>query len=407
MSDISMSDAELLKYAIENGIIDKGSLQKTIEMNERKKYLEEHAYRIWQGSNKKFYTYLPDESYSRGKRLVKRSTIASIEDAIVEFYKSVKDEPYLEDVFKEWISYKLDYGEIQKQTRDRYETDFDRFFKDSRISNVKFKMITEDMLEEFIRSTIHEKHLTAKAWSGLRTLINGIFKYGKKNGYTNLSITSFMGDLDLSQRIFEKKVKDDSEYVFTKEEERKITDQINSEKESLLGLGILLEFETGLRSGELSALQWTDIKDGKISVTKTEIRYKDDDKNYVFEVRNFPKTDAGIRKIFLTPKAKEIIERIRKLSGNNEYIFFKSGKRIRGKLFTSKLYRICDKVGIAERSMHKGRMTYGTKLLDGNVPDRIVILQMGHKDIRTTQKHYHYNNKKEQEAQEFVINALD
>ena len=406
MPDTKLSDLELLKYAVENGMIDKSSLQKMIKMNERKKYLEEHTYKIWQGSNKKFYTYLPDEKCSRGKKLVKRSTFASVEDAIVEFYKATQNEPYLENVFQEWISYKLEYGEIQKQTRDRYETDFIRFFKNSEISEIKFKMITEEMLEKFIRSTIHEKHLTVKAWSGLRTLINGIFKYGKKKGYTHISITSFMGDLDLSQRIFEKKVKDDSEYVFTKEEESKIISQINSEKDSLLGLGVLLEFETGLRSGELSALQWTDIKDGKISVTKTEVRYKDDDKNYVFEVRNFPKTDAGIRKIFLTPKAKEIIERIRKLSGNNEYIFFKSGKRIRGKLFTSKLYRTCDKVGIAERSMHKGRMTYGTKLLDGNVPDKIVTLQMGHKDIRTTQRHYHYNNKTEQEAQEFVLNAL-
>lgn len=403
---MELTDKEMLNYAIENGMIDKSSLQKIIEMNERKRYLEEHPYEIWQGSNKKFYTYLPDKSYSRGKRLVKRSTIESVENAIVEFYKSTENEPYLEDVFKEWIFHKLEYGEIQKQTRDRYETDFDRFFNDSKVAQVKFKMITEDMLEEFIRSTIHEMHLTAKAWSGLRTLINGIFKYGKKKGYTNISITSFMGDLDLSKKVFEKKIKDDSEYVFNKEEEQKIISQINSEKESLLGLGVLLEFETGLRSGELSALQWSDIKNGKISVTKTEIRYKDDVGNYVFEVRNSPKTDAGVREIFITPKASKIIERIRKLSGNNEYIFYKNGKRIKGKLFTSKLYRTCKNVGISQKSLHKVRMTYGTKLLDGNVPDRVVILQMGHRDISTTQKHYHYNNKTEQEAQEFVLKAL-
>lgn len=44
-----LSKAELLNYAVENGIVDINTITKQIEMNERKKYLEMHKYEIWQG----------------------------------------------------------------------------------------------------------------------------------------------------------------------------------------------------------------------------------------------------------------------------------------------------------------------------------------------------------------------
>ena len=41
-----MTNDELLKYALENGIIDTNHIQEQIEMNERKKYLETHSHRM-------------------------------------------------------------------------------------------------------------------------------------------------------------------------------------------------------------------------------------------------------------------------------------------------------------------------------------------------------------------------
>lgn len=55
-----------------------------------------------------------------------------------------------------------------------------------------------------------------------------------------------------------------------------------------------------------------------------------------------------------------------------EYIFMKNGKRIKGQAFTRRLYVICDKVKIGERSIHKARKTYATKLIDGNVPESVI-----------------------------------
>lgn len=51
-----MNENEVLKYAIENGIIDVSYVQEKIEMNKRKGYLEKHKYEIWQGTDRKWYT---------------------------------------------------------------------------------------------------------------------------------------------------------------------------------------------------------------------------------------------------------------------------------------------------------------------------------------------------------------
>ena len=46
-----MEESELLKYAIENGMIDISYVQEQIEMSKRKELLEKHPYKIWQGAD--------------------------------------------------------------------------------------------------------------------------------------------------------------------------------------------------------------------------------------------------------------------------------------------------------------------------------------------------------------------
>lgn len=402
---MDFSDKELLNYALENGIIDRSTIQTKIEMNERKKYIEKHTYSIWQGKDGKFYTYLPDEKSNRGKKLVKRTSEKSLEDSIVNYYKSTELEPTVEYVFGLWLEQKFKYNEITKQTYDKYKTNFKRFC--SSISNKKIRYIDDDYLEEYIKNTISELNLTSKAYSDMRLLINGIFKYAKKHGYTNLSITNFLGDIDISKRSFKKVHVDPSDKVFFDYEEKQIENYILNDRETIVGLGILLAFDTGLRAGELAGLRWTDIRDNKIRVSSTEVRYKDDDGNYIFEVREFPKTDAGFREIILTKSAQDVIKRIKRLNPFNEFVFVKNGKRVKGQAFTRRLYTICDELHLKKRSLHKARMTYSTKLIDGNVPESVIINQMGHTDIETTKRYYYYNNKTQEEMENAINFALN
>lgn len=57
-----MNDVELLKYALEHGMINVSDVQEQIKMNKRKELLEKHPYSIWEGSDGNWYTYVPDDT---------------------------------------------------------------------------------------------------------------------------------------------------------------------------------------------------------------------------------------------------------------------------------------------------------------------------------------------------------
>lgn len=391
-----------MRFIINNGMIDLSDVENSIEAMKRDELLKKHSYEIWEGKDGKWYTYLP--SKDGGRTLKKRKSRKDLEKVIIDFYKNQK-EVLIKDIFQEWISQKLEYGEIQKQTYDRYKTDFDRFFNDTDISKTDIRKITEDDLEMFIRQTIKNMNLSNKSYSGLRLLIMGIFKYAKKQKYTEISITQFFGDLDLPRKCFARKVVKDDESVFTDSEVEKISRYVR-ENVSMINYGILLAFQTGVRVGELCTLKYSDIQGNKLRISRTEVRYRDKDGNYVFEVRESPKTEAGNRDIILSSEAKKTLREIRRLNPFGEYIFMKDGKRIKEKAFSVKIVKICRYVGIKERSMHKARKTYATKLINGGVDESIVVKQMGHTSIDCTKNHYYFNNKNEEDAVKQIERAI-
>ena len=381
---------ELLNYALENDIIDIDSIQKQLEMNERKKYQEMHKNKIWQGKDGYFYTKVPDETKPNGKRMIKKSTQEKLDDAIIKYYKEKNEKHYVENVFHEWMNKKLSYGEIQQQTYDRYKTDFDRFFPDN-IKHKEIRFFTETELEDFIKTTIYEKKLTTKAWSGLRTLLLGMFKYAKKMEYTNISITTFFGDLDLSNKIFTKKIKSDEQCIFNEKEIKLLVNYL-LKNPKLGNLGVLLAVYTGMRIGEIVALKWEDINNKYIYVHRTQICYRENGKN-IYKIRDTPKTEAGVRKIVIVDKLKPILKQLRLINPFTEYVFEENEKIITKNILDKCLYRACEKVNIQKRGMHVLRKTYATRLINSNVDEAVIINQMGHTDIATTKNYYYYNDK--------------
>ena len=393
---------EILQFIIQSGIINFNDVQNNMEDMKKKELLAKHPYKIWQGKDGEWYTYLPRQG--NGRVLKKRKSKSDLENIIINYYKEQR-EILLCDIFQEWSSQKLEYGEIQKQTYDRYKTDFHRFFDKSDIAEKDIRKITEDDLELFIRETIRRKGLSNKAYGGLRLLIIGIFKYAKKKKLTEISITQFMGDLDLPKTCFSKKAIKDEESVFTDSEVEKISAYIK-ENVSLINYGILLAFQTGVRVGELCTLKYSDIKGNKLCIRRTEVRYRGKDGKYVFEVRESPKTEAGNRDIILNSDAQRTLKAIRKLNPFGEYMFMSDGKRIKEKAFSVKIVKICRYVGIKERSMHKARKTYATKLINGGVDESLVVKQMGHTSIDCTKNHYYFNNKSDEDAAKQIEKAI-
>ena len=399
--DNRISDKEVLQFLCENGMVDIAAVRESIEMRNRNELLKNHPCQIWQGkTDGKWYTHIRENGK---RRLIKRKTREQVEDAVITFMEQQRKT--VRQIFTEWLQEKKEYGEIQKSTCDRYEADFIKFF--SEFGNRRIDEVTENDLERFIKDSIYKYNLTNKAYSGLRLLLLGIFTYAKKHKLTDISIQMFFRELCLSSKLFRKTKKKAEDNVFMADEVERIIEHLMSHRPNVISYGIVLALRTGLRVGELCTLKAEDIHPGYIDINKTEIRYRVDAGHYTREVRANAKTDAGNRQVIIDSEAERIIEKIKQLNPNGEYLFEIDGKRCIGSSFTKKLERACDTIGIKPRSMHKCRKTYATNLINANVPESFIIAQMGHIDISTTKNYYLYDNTSKAEAVQYLTAALD
>lgn len=389
----SFSKEDTIQIALSAGIIDYDEICSSVEKMKREEILSNHPFSVWQNQEGIWMTYIPDPTKKNGRAFRKRKTKEEIEDVIIEHHNNQTQEVYIRDVFKEWSDSKLRYGEIQKQSYDRYCTDFERFFPSKHpLCKKKFKNITYSDLTDFIKETIHDKHLTRKTYSGLRLLVRGIFKFGKSKGYTTLSMAEFFGDLELPNNIFEKKIINREDEIFLEDEIPIVTDYLRHHID-IWNMGLLLQLQTGMRVGELSALKPEDIHSDFIKVCRTEIKYRNEEGKWKVDVKEFAKTDAGNRELYFPDSFKWTLAQIQHLNPHGEYLFMNNGKRIRENTFNKRLSSICEELRINHRSTHKVRKTYGTTLLDNDVDDSVASEQMGHKDVSTTRKLYYLCNK--------------
>lgn len=391
----------MLQYALDNGIISLDDVRKHVEQMKRQELLEKHQYKIWQGKDGEWYTNFYNDD---GKRLIKhRKTLQALEDVIIDYMKGKVECPTMESVFLEWMKIRLERGEISNATYSRYLRDFKRYFEG--IKSYKIQTFTELEIEDFMKRRIQELGLTRKAFSNMRTLIYGIFRYAKKKGLVKFSIKEAIGDIEFSKNEFKKIYHEDNEQVFMIEEEKKMVAYLQ-DNEDLLNMGLLLLFKTGLRIGELVALNKEDICENIIHITKTETIYQDEDGVTHYDIKYVPKTEAGIRDVIVPDNCVWILDRIRRLCPFGQYVFMQDGERIRSYVFRTRLYSNCKKLQIVVKSPHKVRKTYGSKLYDSDaITESFMIEQMGHTDITCLKKHYYYNRMSNNEKKDMLNQA--
>lgn len=378
-------EKDFLQFLENSSIIDFTFIRQEYEKMNRQKILDQT--KIWKATDGRWKAYV---EVAGKRRLIAKSNRAALEDEIIENYKDPKIK--FKDCFDCWVSEKLEYGEIQKQTYDRYTADYKRYIHGTELETKEIKQIDELYLENFIKTSIADGHLTAKNWGNMRILLSGAMVYARKHGYTDMRMSLFLAELNLSSKIFERRVVLDEEQVFSREEETLIKKYV-ADNEDMLGLGVILAFETGLRVGEVAALRWSDYQGDTLIVQRTEIKYKNEHGEWIEEVRNFTKGRDGIRQVVLTDEAQRYMNRLYEYTGSRDgYVFLRDGKRIKAAWLSNKVDTLCRCAGVRFRSFHKMRKTYATKLENAGVSDIVKIKQLGHTEILTTKKHYFYSN---------------
>lgn len=400
MCIIDINSREILSFIQNEGIIDLSCVQEKMEMHKREELLKQHPYSITQGKDGKWRTYLPDKE--KGRRQVKKTNEKAIIDAVVEYWEQELNNPTVEEIFIEWNNRRLELKQISPSTHNRNKQCFMRHY--SEFGKRKIKSVKWEEFEAFLEEQIPLHSLTAKGFSGLKGITKGFLQYAKKHKLIDYNVVTLMNELDVSDSQFKKVIKEDCEEVYDEEEFPKMLKYLE-EHLDLHNMGILLLFVTGLRIGELVALKHSDFEGNTIKIRRTETRYKKDGKD-VYEVKEFPKTKAGVRIAIVPEDYMWLVKKLQVQNPFGEYIFVnKKGERMTTNCIRRRLESVNRKTEVVQKSPHKIRKTYGSILLDNKIDNKLVTDLMGHTKISCTETHYH-RNRRAIEAKSKIISSI-
>lgn len=403
------------------GIIDLGSVQEQVAMKKREKILNRHPYAWWEGKDGKWRTYIPDESKKNNRRLVKRNTEREITDYIVDFYEEDEKETKgvsLVELYPEWLKFKSLHTNATSYI-NRIVADWKRYYISEKIIHTPIKELTCIQLDEWIHKTIKANNLTKKQYYNMTVIFRQVLDYAVGRG---LIETNPFSKVVVNKKLFRKVPKKISktQVFLVGEEENVIKEALNDFYENgkdTAALAIPFNFQVGLRSGELVALKESDIEGDTLHVQRMEVKVYEISEDGTTgrcigrEVVEYAKSDAGIRDVYLTQEAKEIIEIIlqtnRERQASSDYLFLdKAGTRISTYVVDNRIAKYCRHIGIPEKRIHKIRKTYISTLIDSQLNIDEVRRQAGHEDEKTTYANYCFNRLEENPTHQKIEQAL-
>ena len=281
-------------------------------------------------------------------------------------------------------------SKIKPSTFQRYESIYRNYIKDSMIAGNKLVKTKSLQLQKFYNE-LSKKGYSYSQINTLNTVLKVFFNwcidndYILKNPCTKISIKGNKNDIINSQR---KDVE-----ILTEKEIKTIKEHVKGSDFELI---FLLDLATGLRQGELLALDWEHInlKDKTLKVEKSvkEVYvYDDENTKHIETIFQTPKTLNSFRTVPIPNALVDILKTIPNKSG----LLFanKDNEPLKGKNVSTQWAKILKECKIPHKKFHSIRHTYASMLLKKGVDIESVAELMGHSAISITQIYLHSSSK--------------
>lgn len=237
--------------------------------------------------------------------------------------------------------------------------------------------LTANQISDFLLR-LQKGGLSGKSARDVGVLLKSILRYSAKK----LDCTS--PGLAVELPAYRRKQID----IFYLDEIQRLAQKI-MDKPTTAGIGILLTLNTGLRLGELCALQYKDIdlRNGVIHITKTVQRIRSGDCTCLMVLP--PKSDSARRTIPLPGDMAALLKKIIQSHPNGEN-YLLTGKSAPMEPRTMQYqYRVWLKAaGVPYRNFHVLRHTYASRCVERGVDVKSLSEMLGHADVRTTLQVY-------------------
>lgn len=251
-----------------------------------------------------------------------------------------------------------------------------------KFAKVKRKSITSEKIDNYTTELL-EEGLLPKTVKDILIILQQILKYAKIN-------------VDISMpKVPKKEIQ-----IFKVNEQSRLEEKLLTNLD-LTTFGIYLCLYTGLRIGEICALQWKniDIDNKKINVKQTITRIKNPDstaKKKTIVIIDEPKSLSSIREIPIPDFIIPILKELSKNKNDNYFLISGSDKFIETRTYFNKYKKILKLLDLEEYNFHALRHTFATRCVENGCDPKTLSEILGHSNVKITLDRYvhpNYENK--------------
>ena len=341
----------------------------------RKVGMKRNKLGIWVDDRKAFYGSCKREAEEEYRRYMERKKVG------------MGSEQCFGQLIEQWIEEVFKYSDLANSTKVKYIDAYKALLQPHRLTGMSITEITAMDIQRFYNS-YEQSPSTLKS---VHNLLRHFFKYAELQGICR-NITH---SLTLPRNV--KKSGQTDDLVIDVWEDEDLKKVIQAMENHRLRLLVILAVNTGCRIGELLAITFDDIRDGKLYISKQLVELSDSGTSSYQQYIEDTKSSASNRVIPLSEKVVEEIEKHRvwqrkemlQNGYRTQYLFTTSnGTWYYKRNIRRALNRFYRRVDVPAHKFHAFRHTFGTNLSRAGVSIEETAKLMGHSDIQITAKYY-------------------
>ncbi len=354
----------LLQSLHKDDIITEDCYRQVYNDMTRKEILKNHSAKISQHTDGRWRTYITTPE-GKKKQLV-RTTRKKLEDDIVENYKQVHGEEAggmtFDECYHRWRE--LHDLTTSDNTQAKYNSDYERYFAGEDFTSRPIANINREDIEKFVFKKVMELSLCRGATKTLLNYIKGTFRSAKNNRTIREDVAKDIPQSEFYPKCVEVEKAPDA--VLVPDEDWKalydlLQTYFRKRPMYMPPYAVLMASYTGMRVGELAALQWDDVRTDPVSgrsyflISRSE-RYDVKTNEYsIGDVKN------GHTRVYpITPQISDLLQTLKKVQLENgilcEWIFSDGkGGNFHKKPIMDFMKNACKKLGITTKGIHAFR----------------------------------------------------